>query len=335
MLVTSGNTPAIFAAAMVLSGIVYSAPNAIWPSFYAEMFDARVRYSGTAIGTQLGFLAAGFTPLVSASPGLAKGRTAGSPLAIFVGRLLRRSRPGIRESTARETSRSTSPISASGARELKISEDIESHADQRSSDLRSGRSWGRAGRLHAFKGVPVRNCASVLPRATPPPAWTEPRRLHGLRSPTRRSPAISIRRRGSGLSLNIWTPEADHPLPVQFFIHGGAFVTGGGADYDGSFLAAHGPAVIVTINYRLGPLGFLQLHRYGLSEANNLAISGFARGARLVRDNIANFGGDPDADYVVGRIGRRLHWRSRSRPCRMPKGKFVRALALSAPGATS
>lgn len=60
---------------------------------------------------------------------------------------------------------------------------------------------------------------------------------------------------------------------MLFFIHGGAFVTGGGADYDGGFLATHGPAVIVTINYRLGPLGFLQLHRHGLDQANNLAIS--------------------------------------------------------------
>ena len=50
---------------------------------------------------------------------------------------------------------------------------------------------------------------------------------------------------------------------MLFFIHGGAFVTGGGADYDGAFLAARGPAIIVTINYRLGPLGFLPLHRHG------------------------------------------------------------------------
>lgn len=83
MLVTSGNTIAIFAAAMILSGIVYAAPNAIWPSFYAEMFDARVRYSGTAIGTQLGFLAAGFTPLVSASL-VGEGPNGWVPVAIFV-----------------------------------------------------------------------------------------------------------------------------------------------------------------------------------------------------------------------------------------------------------
>jgi MFS family permease len=82
MLVTSGSTTAIFAAAMVLY-IVYSAPNAIWPSFYAEMFEARVRYSGTAIGTQLGFLAAGFTPLISASL-VGEGPNGWIPVAIFV-----------------------------------------------------------------------------------------------------------------------------------------------------------------------------------------------------------------------------------------------------------
>src|SRR3954447_15214180 len=82
MLVTSGSIFAIFAAAMCLS-IVYSAPNAIWPSFYAEMFEARVRYSGTAIGTQLGFLAAGFTPLVSASL-VGEGPNGWIPVAIFV-----------------------------------------------------------------------------------------------------------------------------------------------------------------------------------------------------------------------------------------------------------
>ncbi|MCK1388026.1 MFS transporter [Bradyrhizobium sp. 21] len=83
MLVTSGNTIAIFAGAMILSGIVYAAPNAIWPSFYAEMFEARVRYSGTAIGTQLGFLAAGFTPLISASL-VGEGPNGWIPVAIFV-----------------------------------------------------------------------------------------------------------------------------------------------------------------------------------------------------------------------------------------------------------
>jgi len=83
MAVTSGNTIAIFAASIILSGTIYAAPNAIWPSFYAEMFEARVRYSGTAIGTQLGFLAAGFTPLVSQSL-VGEGQLGWIPVAIFV-----------------------------------------------------------------------------------------------------------------------------------------------------------------------------------------------------------------------------------------------------------
>jgi MFS family permease len=83
MALTTGHTLAIFAAAMILSGIIYAAPNAIWPSFYAEMFDARVRYSGTAIGTQLGFLAAGFTPVISQSL-VGEGPTGWIPVATFV-----------------------------------------------------------------------------------------------------------------------------------------------------------------------------------------------------------------------------------------------------------
>ena len=122
------------------------------------------------------------------------------------------------------------------------------------------------------------------------------------------------------------------PLPVLFFIHGGAFVTGGGADYDGAFLAAHGPAVIVTINYRLGPLGFLQLHRHGLDEANNLAISDSLAALDWVHANIENFGGDPDAVTLSGQsAGASLVIVLATLP--QAKGKFIRALALSAPGA--
>ena len=83
MAITTGNTLAIFGAAMILSGIIYAAPNAIWPSFYAEMFETRVRYSGTAIGTQLGFLAAGFTPVISQSL-VGEGPTGWVPVATFV-----------------------------------------------------------------------------------------------------------------------------------------------------------------------------------------------------------------------------------------------------------
>jgi len=47
--------------------VVYSAANATWPSFYGEMFDTRVRYSGMAIGTQIGFALGGFSPAIAAA----------------------------------------------------------------------------------------------------------------------------------------------------------------------------------------------------------------------------------------------------------------------------
>jgi MFS family permease len=81
--ITTGNAMAILAASLVLSGLIYTAPNAIWPPFYAEMFETRVRYSGTAIGTQLGFLGAGFTPVLSQSQ-MGDGPNGWLPVATFV-----------------------------------------------------------------------------------------------------------------------------------------------------------------------------------------------------------------------------------------------------------
>ena len=61
------NVPLIFVFGILLSGLVYSAANGIWPSFYGEMFDTRVRYSGMAIGTQIGFALGGFSPAIAAA----------------------------------------------------------------------------------------------------------------------------------------------------------------------------------------------------------------------------------------------------------------------------
>ncbi|QOZ56017.1 carboxylesterase/lipase family protein [Bradyrhizobium sp. CCBAU 53338] len=186
------------------------------------------------------------------------------------------------------------------------------------------------GTVRAFKGVPFAT-ARRFAKAMSPPAWTEPRRCtdYGAYAP---QPGHLDQAEESCLSLNIWTPVGTgRPLPVLFFIHGGAFVTGGGADYDGAFLAAHGPAVIVTINYRLGPLGFLQLHRHGLAEANNLAISDSLAALDWVHANIANFGGDPGQVTLSGQsAGASMVIALGTLP--QAKGKFARALALSAPG---
>jgi para-nitrobenzyl esterase len=100
------------------------------------------------------------------------------------------------------------------------------------------------------------------------------------------------------LSLNIWAPEEPAPdgRPVLVFVHGGGFSTGsGGFDwYDGALLARRGDLVVVTVNYRLGALGFLRL------EHSNLGLLDQLEALRWVQQNIAAFGGDPAAVTVAG-----------------------------------
>lgn len=77
------NLPLIFTFGLLLSGVVYSAANGVWPSLYGEMFDTRVRLSGMAIGTQIGFALGGFAPTISAAI-LKPGIDGWMPVAIFV-----------------------------------------------------------------------------------------------------------------------------------------------------------------------------------------------------------------------------------------------------------
>ncbi len=108
------------------------------------------------------------------------------------------------------------------------------------------------------------------------------------------------------LYLNIWSPGADGARrPVMVWIHGGAFVTGSGSTpwYEGSSFATHGDVVVVTINYRLGALGFLHLTDVGgdASEfASNCGLLDQVAALEWVRDNIAAFGGDPANVTVFG-----------------------------------
>lgn len=67
--IASGNYVLIFVVGIVMFGVVYTATNAVWPSFYGEMFNARVRLSGMAIGTQIGFAIAGFLPTIASAVG--------------------------------------------------------------------------------------------------------------------------------------------------------------------------------------------------------------------------------------------------------------------------
>ena len=63
--IAAGNVPLVFVLGVLLAGVVYSMPNAVWPATYAEYFPTRVRLSGMAVGTQFGFALAGFTPTIA------------------------------------------------------------------------------------------------------------------------------------------------------------------------------------------------------------------------------------------------------------------------------
>jgi para-nitrobenzyl esterase len=108
------------------------------------------------------------------------------------------------------------------------------------------------------------------------------------------------------LYLNVWTPKADRGRrPVMVWIHGGAFILGSGSTalYSGERLANRGDVVVVTINYRLGALGFLNwkslVSGSDLPPAN-LGIRDQIAALEWVRDNIENFGGDPENVTVFG-----------------------------------
>lgn len=113
------------------------------------------------------------------------------------------------------------------------------------------------------------------------------------------------------LYLNVWAPDApDAPRPVMVFIHGGGNVGGASSNqafgvpiFDGQGLVARTGAVLVTIQYRLGPLGFLSLPELPVGPeggAGNLGILDQVEALRWVQRNIALFGGDPDDVMIFG-----------------------------------
>ena len=106
------------------------------------------------------------------------------------------------------------------------------------------------------------------------------------------------------LTLNVWTraEKTSDGLPVMVWIHGGALVMGSGIDYDGAPLTSKG-VVLVTINYRLGPLGFYahpELTAEGNGSSGNQGFRDQIAALTWVQENIEQFGGDPDNVTIFG-----------------------------------
>lgn len=111
------------------------------------------------------------------------------------------------------------------------------------------------------------------------------------------------------LKLNVWTPSLTGKRPVLVYYHGGGFTFGSAyelASQDGAQLARHHDAVSVTVNHRLNLLGFLDLSEIGgaaYEDSVNVGMTDLVASLRWIRENIANFGGDPDAVMIYGQSG--------------------------------
>jgi len=175
-----------------------------------------------------------------------------------------------------------------------------------------------------FKGVPYGANTGGENRwlpAKPPKSWDGeyPALIYGANCPQRLHDWVSEQtflfqwtdgwQSEDMLKVNIWTPSLTGRRPVMFYIHGGGFSFGSAyelASQDGAQLARHHDVVSVTVNHRLNALGFLDVSELGGSayaDSANVGMTDLVAALRWVRDNIANFGGDPDRVMIYGQSG--------------------------------
>ncbi|XP_008640406.2 PREDICTED: LOW QUALITY PROTEIN: bile salt-activated lipase [Corvus brachyrhynchos] len=197
-----------------------------------------------------------------------------------------------------------------------------------------------------FRGIPFAAPPKRLEDPQPHPGWdgTLEAKTFKKRCMQMKLTQTDVRGSEDCLYLNIWIPqgrrEISTKLPVMVFIYGGAFLVGGsqGANfldnylYDGEEIAVRGNVIVVTVNYRLGPLGFLSTGdenlpgNYGLKD-QHMAIA-------WVKRNIKAFGGDPDNITIFGESAGAV---SVSLQTLSPKNKglFKRAISQSGVGVCS
>jgi para-nitrobenzyl esterase len=182
--------------------------------------------------------------------------------------------------------------------------------------LTQGRLVGeRAGEVVSFQNIPFAAPPVGALRWRPPqpaPSWDGARDATSpgaicIQPPANGDPGVGpLPMSEDCLTLNVWAPETAERLPVMIWIHGGGYNNGSGtaALYDGSNLARRG-VVVVTINYRLGRLGFfdhpaLAAERSDDEPAGNYGVMDQIAALSWVRDNIEALGGDPGAVTIFG-----------------------------------
>lgn len=181
------------------------------------------------------------------------------------------------------------------------------------------------GGVFTFKGIPYgQNTAGEnrwLPAKAPEP-WKDeyPALIYGANCPQRLHDYTAIEQSfiqdwddgymsEDMLKLNVWTPSLTGSRPVMVYFHGGGFVFGSAYELpsqEGAQMARLHDVVSVTVNHRLNILGFFDLTEVGGSayeDSVNASMTDLVASLQWVRENIANFGGDPDRVMIYGQSG--------------------------------
>src|SRR5262249_46569769 len=178
-------------------------------------------------------------------------------------------------------------------------------------------------KVHAFQGIPygapTGGSARFMPPAKPK-AWggvldTVDWAPEAPQGPHTEIPEVAATIPKTGISedclhLNVWSSKLDKNAkrPVMVWLHGGGFTSGSGSYsiYNGANMARKRDVVTVTVNHRLNTFGFLYLADIGgggFANASNAGILDVVAALEWVRDNIANFGGDPHNVTIFGQSG--------------------------------
>ena len=181
------------------------------------------------------------------------------------------------------------------------------------------------GGVFTFKGIPYGQDTGGenrwLPAKTPKPWEGEyPALIYGANCPQRLHDFTAIEQSflqdwddgymsEDMLKLNVWTPSLSGKRPVMVYFHGGGFSFGSSYElpsHEGAQMARHHDIVQVSVNHRLNILGFFDLSEIGgqaYADSVNVGMTDLVASLQWVRDNIANFGGDPNCVMIYGQSG--------------------------------